>query len=200
MATGTVAVTTMKSAEILAPGADFQIVEREIPNPGPREVRIKVQACGICHSDVLTKDGLLPGIQYPRVPGHEVAGLVDQLGADAPSGRWDSGLGWAGTAAMTVSVANAVAAIFAIAATSRSRASATTAGTSNTWWLLPRRSWPYPRLSATWTRRRSCAPESRRTTRCATAARSRATWLLFRASAAWATSGFNSRTSSGTRW
>ncbi len=98
MATGTVAVTTMKSAEILAPGADFQIVEREIPNPGPREVRIKVQACGICHSDVLTKDGLLPGIQYPRVPGHEVAGLVDQLGADASEWKVGQrvGVGWHG--------------------------------------------------------------------------------------------------------
>ena len=76
MATKTIAVATMKIAEIAGPGADFQIVEREIPEPGVREVLIKVQACGICHSDVLTKDGFWPGIQYPRVPGHEVAGIV----------------------------------------------------------------------------------------------------------------------------
>lgn len=98
MATRTVAVSTMKIATIPAPGADFQIVEREIPNPGPREVRIKVQACGICHSDVLTKDGLLPGIQYPRVPGHEVAGLVDEVGAGVS--EWSVGqrvgVGWHG--------------------------------------------------------------------------------------------------------
>ncbi len=98
MATRTVAVATMKIATIPAPGADFQIIEREIPNPGAREVRIKVQACGICHSDVLTKDGLLPGIRYPRVPGHEVAGVVDELGAGVS--EWSVGqrvgVGWHG--------------------------------------------------------------------------------------------------------
>jgi len=62
-------------------GADFQIVEREVPRPSEGEVRIKVQACGVCHSDVLTKEGLWPGIRYPRVPGHEVAGIIDELGA-----------------------------------------------------------------------------------------------------------------------
>src|SRR5947207_438745 len=77
----TVAVATMKVAQVSNPGADFQIVEREIPEPGPGHVRIKVQACGVCHSDVLTKEGSWPGIQYPRVPGHEVAGIVDELSA-----------------------------------------------------------------------------------------------------------------------
>ena len=64
MATTTVAIGTMKVAQVSKPGADFQIVEREIPEPRPGDVRIKVQACGVCHSDVFTKEGLWPGIQY----------------------------------------------------------------------------------------------------------------------------------------
>src|SRR5689334_1366233 len=71
----------MRVAQISKPGGDFEIVEREIPNPNAGQVRIKVQACGICHSDVFTKEGLWPGIQFPRVPGHEVAGIVDEVGA-----------------------------------------------------------------------------------------------------------------------
>jgi D-arabinose 1-dehydrogenase-like Zn-dependent alcohol dehydrogenase len=98
MATTTVAIGTMKVAQVSKPGADFQIVEREIPTPGVGEVRIKVQACGICHSDVLTKDGLWPGIQYPRVPGHEVAGILDELGTGVSG--WTKGqrvgVGWHG--------------------------------------------------------------------------------------------------------
>jgi D-arabinose 1-dehydrogenase-like Zn-dependent alcohol dehydrogenase len=74
MTTKTIAIGKMKVAQVSNPGADFQIAEREIPEPGAGHVRIKVQACGVCHSDVLTKDGMWPGIQYPRVPGHEVAG------------------------------------------------------------------------------------------------------------------------------
>lgn len=98
MATTKVAVAPMKAAQIPKPGADFEIVEREIPKPGARKVRIKVQACGICHSDVLTKDGLWPGIQYPRVPGHEVAGVVDELGADVSEWKVGQrvGVGWHG--------------------------------------------------------------------------------------------------------
>jgi D-arabinose 1-dehydrogenase-like Zn-dependent alcohol dehydrogenase len=88
----------MKAAQIAKRGGDFEIVEREIPQPGPGQVRIKVQACGVCHSDVLTKEGLWPGIQYPRVPGHEVAGIVDEVGAGVTS--WKAGqrvgVGWHG--------------------------------------------------------------------------------------------------------
>src|SRR5438045_8406165 len=69
----------MKVALISKPGGDFEIVEREIPTPGAGQVRIKVQACGVCHSDVLTKEGLWPGIQYPRAPGHDVAGVMDDV-------------------------------------------------------------------------------------------------------------------------
>lgn len=76
----------------------FEIRVREIPEPGPTQVRIKVQACGICHSDSLTKEGLFPGIQYPRVPGHEVAGIIDVVGSDVT--KWKPGqrvgVGWHG--------------------------------------------------------------------------------------------------------
>ena len=70
----------MKVAQISKAGGDFEIVDREIPTPGAGQVRIKVQACGVCHSDALTKEGLWPGIQFPRVPGHEVVGIIDELG------------------------------------------------------------------------------------------------------------------------
>lgn len=98
MATTKVAVAPMKAAQIPRPGADFEIVEREIPKPGPHEVRIKVQACGVCHSDMFTKEGAWPGIQYPRVPGHEVAGLVDELGAEVSGWKVGqrAGVGWHG--------------------------------------------------------------------------------------------------------
>src|SRR6516225_1005525 len=94
----TVAVTTMKVAQVAKPGAEFQIVEREIPRPGAGYVRIKVQACGICHSDVLTKEGSLPGIQYPRVPGHEVAGIIDEVGPGVSAWKKGQrvGIGWHG--------------------------------------------------------------------------------------------------------
>jgi D-arabinose 1-dehydrogenase-like Zn-dependent alcohol dehydrogenase len=88
----------MRVVQVPGPGADFQMVEREIPEPGPGQVRIKVQACGVCHSDVLTKDGLWPGIQYPRVPGHEVAGVIDEVGDGVTA--WKAGqrvgVGWHG--------------------------------------------------------------------------------------------------------
>src|SRR5215207_5393754 len=98
MATTKFAVAPMKVAQVPAPGADFQIVEREIPDPGAGHVRIKVQACGVCHSDVLTKEGAWPGILFPRVPGHEVVGFIDEVG-DGVSG-WAKGqrvgVGWHG--------------------------------------------------------------------------------------------------------
>ena len=98
MATTKVAVATMKVAQVPKPGGDFQIVERAIPAPGAGHVRIKVQACGVCHSDVLTKEGLWPGIQYPRVPGHEVAGIVDAVGAGVSAWKRGqrAGVGWHG--------------------------------------------------------------------------------------------------------
>ena len=93
-----VAVATMRVAQVPRPGADFELVEREIPRPGAGQVRIKVQACGVCHSDVFTKEGWWPGIQYPRAPGHEVAGIIDEVGAGVSG--WTVGqrvgVGWHG--------------------------------------------------------------------------------------------------------
>ena len=98
MATTRFAIAPMKVAQVPKAGGDFEIVEREIPKPGPGQVRIKVQACGVCHSDVLTKEGLWPGIQYPRVPGHEVAGIVDEVGAGVTEWKTGqrAGVGWHG--------------------------------------------------------------------------------------------------------
>ncbi len=98
MATTKVAIAPMKAAQIPKPGADFQIVDREMPTPGVREVRVKVHACGICGSDVFTKEGIWPGIQYPRVPGHEVVGIVDELGVGVTGWKKGQriGVGWHG--------------------------------------------------------------------------------------------------------
>lgn len=88
----------MRVAQVARAGGPIEIVEREIPQPRPGWVRIKVQACGICHSDSLVKDGLWPGLQFPRVPGHEVVGVVDAVGEGV--GQWRSGqrvgVGWHG--------------------------------------------------------------------------------------------------------
>jgi D-arabinose 1-dehydrogenase-like Zn-dependent alcohol dehydrogenase len=88
----------MRSVQVSKPRAPFEIVERDIPEPGVHQVRIKVQACGICHSDSLTKEGLFPGIEYPRVPGHEIAGVIDAVGRDVI--EWKAGqraaVGWHG--------------------------------------------------------------------------------------------------------
>jgi D-arabinose 1-dehydrogenase-like Zn-dependent alcohol dehydrogenase len=88
----------MKVAVISKPGADFEIVERELPKPSAGQVRIEVQACGVCHSDALTKEGAWPGIQYPRVPGHEVAGIIAEVGAGVSAWKQGQrvGVGWHG--------------------------------------------------------------------------------------------------------
>ena len=88
----------MKTAQISKPGGNWELVDREIPQPGAGQVRVTVEACGICHSDVLVKEGLWPGLQYPRVPGHEVAGRIDALGSGVTG--WKNGqrvgVGWHG--------------------------------------------------------------------------------------------------------
>src|SRR6478672_10932102 len=88
----------MKVAQISKPGGDFELVERDIPEPGTGQVRVKVEACGICHSDALVKEGLWPGLQYPRVPGHEVAGHIDALGGGVTNRKKGQrvGVGWHG--------------------------------------------------------------------------------------------------------
>src|SRR5713226_8653842 len=144
MATTRVAIAPMKVAQIPRPGGDFEIVEREVPQPGAGQVRIKVQACGICHSDVLVKEGTWPGIQYPRVPGHEVVGLIDELGAGVTEWKRGQrvGVGWHGGQD----------------------------GTCLAWRRWGR--WRHCRIACMPRRRHHCcARESPRTTRCGTAAR-----------------------------
>src|SRR6266478_674976 len=91
-------MTKMRAVQVPHAKGPFQIVEREIPEPQPRWVRLKVEACGVCHSDSLTKEGTWPGIQYPRVPGHEVAGIIDELGAGVSEWKQGQrvGVGWHG--------------------------------------------------------------------------------------------------------
>src|SRR2546426_3932094 len=91
-------MSKMQAVQVTKPNGPFELVEREIPEPATGQVRIKVVACGICHSDSLTKEGAFPGIQYPRVPGHEVAGIIDAVGAGVVG--WTEGqrvgVGWHG--------------------------------------------------------------------------------------------------------
>jgi len=89
----------MRAVLVTRPGGPFEMVEREIPQPGPRQVRVRVQACGLCHSDSLTKEGHWPGIKYPRVPGHEIAGVIDAVGAEVPRWKYGQrvGVGWLGS-------------------------------------------------------------------------------------------------------
>jgi D-arabinose 1-dehydrogenase-like Zn-dependent alcohol dehydrogenase len=84
--------------QVAAPGGAFQLIQKEFPDPGPGHVRIRVEACGVCHSDSLTKLGIWPGMEYPRVPGHEVAGVIDAVGPDVPVFKRGqrAGLGWHG--------------------------------------------------------------------------------------------------------
>ncbi|MFM0055264.1 alcohol dehydrogenase [Paraburkholderia phytofirmans] len=89
---------TMKAVQVAKAGGPLELVERDVPEPGAGQVLIKIQACGICHSDVLTKEGQWPGLEYPRVPGHEIAGVIDTVGAGVEG--WTTGqrvgVGWHG--------------------------------------------------------------------------------------------------------
>jgi len=91
-------MSKMKAMQVSEAGSDFELVEKDIPEPGKNEVLIKIQACGICHSDQFTKEGAMPGIEYPRVPGHEVIGTVEELGDNVS--LWEEGqrvgVGWHG--------------------------------------------------------------------------------------------------------
>jgi len=88
----------MRSVQVSKPNWPLEIVEREIPEPSSPQVRIKIQACGICHGDSVTREGIFPGIQYPRVAGHEIAGVIDALDKDVT--KWKTGqrvaVGWHG--------------------------------------------------------------------------------------------------------
>src|SRR6266403_1881916 len=91
-------MSKMRVVQIPRPNGPFELVEREIPEPGTTSVRIRISACGICHSDSFTKEGTFPSIQYPRVPGHEIAGIIDAVGTGVAG--WSAGqrvgVGWHG--------------------------------------------------------------------------------------------------------
>jgi len=91
-------VDVMKAVQVRQPQGEWEIVERDIPEPGAGQVRIKVEACGVCHSDLLVKEGLWPGIQYPRIPGHEVVGRIDAVGDGVTQWKMGQrvGVGWHG--------------------------------------------------------------------------------------------------------
>jgi D-arabinose 1-dehydrogenase-like Zn-dependent alcohol dehydrogenase len=88
----------MKAAQVSKPNGDFELVERAVPEPGENEVRVRVEACGVCHSDMMVKEGLWPGLKYPRIPGHEIAGRIDAVGNRVRN--WSPGqrvgVGWHG--------------------------------------------------------------------------------------------------------
>jgi D-arabinose 1-dehydrogenase-like Zn-dependent alcohol dehydrogenase len=88
----------MRAAQVSKAGGPFELIEREVPEPAPNQVRIQVEACGICHSDALVKSGAYPGLRLPRIPGHEIAGRIDKVGADVA--QWKKGdrvgVGWHG--------------------------------------------------------------------------------------------------------
>ena len=91
-------MSKMRVAQVTRPNGPFEIVEREIPQPAAGSVRIKIEACGICHSDAMTKEGGWPSIQYPRVPGHEIAGVIDAIGTGVAGWKTGQrvGVGWHG--------------------------------------------------------------------------------------------------------
>ncbi|MFL6410643.1 MAG: alcohol dehydrogenase catalytic domain-containing protein, partial [Nitrososphaeraceae archaeon] len=88
----------MYSVQVSKANGPFEMVERDIPQPNATQVRIKVQACGICHSDSMMKQGLFPGVTYPRIPGHEVAGIIDEIEKDVVEWKVGQrvGVGWHG--------------------------------------------------------------------------------------------------------
>ena len=201
MATTTaIAVATMKVAQVGKPGAGFEIVERAIPKPGAGQVRIQVRACGVCHSDVLTVEGAWPGIQYPRVPGHEVAGVIDEVGAGVSAWRKGQrvGVGWHGGHDNTCTECRR--------GDFRNCRNEKVAGISydggyQQYMVAPVEALvAIPESLKMWKPRHCSARELPPTTRCGTAARCRATLSPFKASAAWGTLEFNSPTNSAIKW
>ena len=91
-------MSTMRAVQVTKPGGSLELITKEIPEPKADQVRIKVQACGVCHSDSLTKEGLFPGLTFPRTPGHEVAGIIDKVGTNVTSWKTGQrvGVGWYG--------------------------------------------------------------------------------------------------------
>jgi propanol-preferring alcohol dehydrogenase len=96
-------MSLMKAVQIAKPGADLVLIDKEVPEPGEREVLIKVEACGVCHGDAVARYGAFPGTAYPRVPGHEVVGTVVKRGSRVTGWRTGArvGVGWSGGWCMT---------------------------------------------------------------------------------------------------
>src|ERR1700686_3895038 len=125
----------MRAVQVSEPGGDFELVERDVSAPGPGEALVRVQACGICHSDSYVKEGGFPGISYPAVPGHEIAGGIAALGEDTRG--WGGGErvgGPAGSATPGDTAAHAVTASRCSARTWGSRGSPSTAATPTMCW------------------------------------------------------------------
>jgi Zn-dependent alcohol dehydrogenase len=134
-------MSKMCVAQVTRPNGPLEIVEREIPDPKTGQVRIKIQACGICHSDSVTKEGIWPGIEYPRVPGHEIAGRIDALGSSVAVGHGVNESESAGTVDTAATATPVVAAISLPAKWRRKfQAFHTTAATPNTC-SLPQEPW-----------------------------------------------------------
>ena len=134
----------MRVIQVASRGGPLEMVEREIPQPGPRQVRVKVEACGLCHSDSLTKEGIWPGIQYPRIPGHEIAGVIDAIGSAVPEWKPGKRVGTAGMADTADIASVAAAATSSLAYAERFRESLATAAMPITFSSPLKRSHSFP--------------------------------------------------------
>ncbi len=196
-------MSDMRAMVIIERGGRFQLQSRELPRPGSQEVRLRVHACGVCHSDALTVQGApIPGLDYPRIPGHEVIGTIDALGDQVRGWRVGErvGVGWFSGACgyrRECRRGNAFACENVHGATGVTMTAAmrpTCSPWPPAWRTCPRGLMPSSRLHC-------CARESRRSTRCATAGRGRAMWLQSRASGASDTSASSlPRDSAFARW
>src|SRR5579864_1747072 len=200
MATTRVVAATMKVAQINKPGGEFEVVEREIPKPGAREVLIKVQACGVCHSDVFVKEALWREFSIRGFLGTKLQVSSMSWAPGSRNGGVDSASVSAGTAGRTTPVPNAGVDTSSTAAIPESQASATTEDISNTW-SLPSKHWRQYRTHLPMSRQPPCcARESLHLTLCDTAVHCLAILSPCKASAALDTLAFNTRANSATRW
>ena len=103
-------MSTSRVVQVPAPGQGLQLAEREVPRPARGEVLVRIEACGVCHSDSLTVEGAMPSIEYPIVPGHEIAGRIEAVGEGVVPGRSDSGSVSAGSAGTAGTATRAAAA------------------------------------------------------------------------------------------
>ncbi len=179
----------MKVVQVSRPGGDFELVERPVPDPGRGQVRIRVEACGICHSDLLVKEGHWPGLQYARVPGHEIAGRVDAVGPGVT--QWKpgqrAGVGWHGGHCFICDPCRRGE--FIVCQNEEITALSFDGGYAE-YMIAPAEAVAaIPDMVCPPKKPLPCsAPASRPTTRCGTPGRCRVIWLRFWASAAWDTS------------